>query len=306
MAIRPATPDGFLHRLGFMGPTGSGKSYTALRVALGLASAPDKVILGEFGEERGRHKAYVNAFPHPSGKRFQVGQYETTDAETYADFWNEAEAAGAEYIVTDQFSAEWVNVLREVDEAKARGGNEFAAWGEPSGKHDRAVRRMLRSPCHHFVVLRTKMKYVMVKERNKQGHEVDVPKAVGLKPVQRSGAGKDFTYELTGLILMSPHHSATIVKTMGAPGEGSLDGVEFPMAGDNLIVALRQYTDTLNRPRPEIEAELRRTAAEAVDRGVAKDRQALFDDIDKACRSPRTGDLLQILWRLQERLDGRR
>ena len=171
-------------RLGIMGAAGSGKTYGALRLGLGITSA-EKIFL----VDTERHSAELYAH---LGK-FQTACIERNfDPIVYTDYIHAAEAAGAEIIIIDSLSHAWEGeggALDQVDN-KANGGNSFTAWKDITPKHRSLVDAMLQSPCHIIATLRAKQEYVLEKDE-RTGKTV--PRKVALAPVQRQGMEYEFT-----------------------------------------------------------------------------------------------------------------
>jgi hypothetical protein len=73
--------------------------------------------------------------------------------------------------------------------ANRPGTNSYAAWREVTPDHNALVESLLSSRCHIIVTMRVKTEYVL--ETNDRGKQV--PRKVGLAPVQRDGVEYEFT-----------------------------------------------------------------------------------------------------------------
>jgi hypothetical protein len=73
--------------------------------------------------------------------------------------------------------------------ANRPGTNSYAAWREVTPDHNALVEALLSSRCHMIVTMRVKTEYVL--ETNDRGKQV--PRKVGLAPVQRDGVEYEFT-----------------------------------------------------------------------------------------------------------------
>jgi hypothetical protein len=73
--------------------------------------------------------------------------------------------------------------------ANRPGTNSYAAWREVTPDHNALVEALLSSRCHIIVTMRVKTEYVL--ETNDRGKQV--PRKVGLAPVQRDGVEYEFT-----------------------------------------------------------------------------------------------------------------
>lgn len=187
----PATRKALRLRLGIAGPPGCGKTFTALRIAAALGSKT--AVLDT--EHRSASK-YVG-LPNPDGGEFAFHVHELKDRSprNFVRAMEDAVAAGFHTLILDSFSHEWAGILAHVDELKKV--NSFTAWGEATPLHDSVIDTMLDADLHIIATLRSKMAYVL--EANAKGKQV--PRKVGLAPVQRDGV--DYEFDLFGDMLES-------------------------------------------------------------------------------------------------------
>jgi hypothetical protein len=171
-------------RLALIGPTGSGKTYSALQLAFGLGSKT-----GLIDTENGSGDLYAN-----------VGDYDIISlappytVSSYREAIRAFEEAGYDTIIIDSLSHAWAGEGGLLDksgqlEKSGKVKNSFAAWREITPEHNKLVEEMLGSPCHIIATMRVKTEYVM--EPDARGKMV--PRKVGLAPVQRDGIEYDFT-----------------------------------------------------------------------------------------------------------------
>jgi hypothetical protein len=185
MAFTKASKKRARLRLALIGPGGSGKTYTALRLATSLAQGG---TIAGIDTERGSMSKYANEF------KFDVDDQMATFAPAeYTRRIHEAEKAGYAVIIIDSLSHAWSGIggaLEMVDSAVARtrAHNSFAAWREVTPAHNALVDAMLSSPCHIIVTMRVKTEYVL--EENEKGKKV--PRRIGLAPIQRDGLEYEF------------------------------------------------------------------------------------------------------------------
>lgn len=175
---------GFYLRMGITGPAGSGKTYTALKVATEFGV--DKV--GIIDTEAKSARRYAKAF----SRRFSALELDHFSPQEYIEAIQAAEQAGIEFLVIDSLSHAWVGkggVLEMADQAAKRNktGNSFAAWRDVTPEHNRLVDTILRASMHIIATFRSKTEYVI--DQGPQGKSV--PRKVGLAPIQREG----FEYE---------------------------------------------------------------------------------------------------------------
>lgn len=168
-------------RIGLCGPAGSGKTYSALKVAFGIGGK-----IAVIDTEHGSAELYSH-----------LGEYDVArieppfTPEKYTALIHEAEKAGYDTIVIDSLSHAWAGQggLLEFVDNKSASANKFAAWREATPKHNALVESILQSKSHIIATMRSKTEYVV--EQNEKGKAV--PRKVGMAPVQRDGMEYEFT-----------------------------------------------------------------------------------------------------------------
>jgi hypothetical protein len=165
--FRPAAREDVSLLIGLSGGTGSGKTYSAMRLAKGIAGdRPFAVIDTE--ASRARH--YADQF------RFDHGDLMppfTPDA--YANAIAAADAAKYPVIVVDSASHEWAGEggVLEAQEAELyrmakddynrREACKMASWIKPKTAHKHMVQRLLQVRAHLILCFRAEPKIEMVK-----------------------------------------------------------------------------------------------------------------------------------------------
>jgi dephospho-CoA kinase len=150
--FRPAKRENVPLLIGLAGGTGSGKTYTALRLAKGIAG---DVPFALIDTETGRAKAYADQF------RFDHGDLSAPfRPDRYLEAITAADKAGYPVIVVDSMSHEhagdgglldWHDEIldkRAGDDWKKREALTMLAWVEPKGSHKRMVQRLLQLRAH--------------------------------------------------------------------------------------------------------------------------------------------------------------
>ncbi len=132
-------------RLALVGTTGSGKTYTALRVARGIAEEMGGGLVGLIDSERESASLYADEFD------FITAPIRTGNPNEYIDRINEAKREGVDVLVIDSMSHAWIGqegALRLVDQAaaKTQSKNTFAAWRTVTPQHDAFVGAVLDYP----------------------------------------------------------------------------------------------------------------------------------------------------------------
>jgi len=193
---------GFYLRVALCGPPGSGKSYSALALATELGF--DKI--GVIDTENRSARRYARSF----GKRFQSLELATFSPRDYIEAIRVAEAGGIEVLIIDSLSHAWAGkggILEQVDaSARRERGNSFAGWRTATPEHNRLVEALIQCRMHLIVTMRVKVEWVLEKDE-KTGK--NVPRKVGMAPVQREGL--EYEFDVVGDI--DDRHDLVITKS---------------------------------------------------------------------------------------------
>jgi nucleoside-triphosphatase THEP1 len=202
MGFKKATKSAAKLRLGLVGPAGSGKTMTALRIAHGLGGR-----IAVIDTERGSASLY-------SGERgldFDVLELDSYEAEHFVGAIRQAEQAGYEVLIIDSLSHAWAGkggILEFVDQAAKRsGGGSFSGWRDATPRHNQLVDAILGAKLHVICTLRSKVEHVI-----EQVNGRTQVRKVGLQPVQRDG----LEYEFTVVADVTQDHELIITKTRAA------------------------------------------------------------------------------------------
>jgi hypothetical protein len=170
-SFRPAVRENVPLLIGLAGGTGSGKTFTALRLAKGIAGDKPFALIDT---EASRAKAYAEQFRFDHGDLtppFRPGRY--------LEAIVEADKAGYPVIVVDSASHEHAGeggLLDWHDEVLDRmAGNDYAkrermtmaAWIEPKMEHKRFLQRLLQLRSHLILCFRAESKIEIAKENGK-------------------------------------------------------------------------------------------------------------------------------------------
>ena len=211
-------------RLAITGPAGSGKTYGALLIALGL-EGKIAVIDTENGS--------ANLYAH-------LGDFDTCqltppfDPRKYIQTIHEAENEGYNVIIIDSLSHEWageggsLSLQGKIANTKYR-GNTYAAWRDVTPLHDALIQTILASPCHIIATMRSKTDYA-----NDNGK----PIKVGLAPVQRDG----MDYEFSLVFDLNNEHTVTVSKDRTSLFDGQSFSLS-PEVGSKLLEWLNSGKD---------------------------------------------------------------
>jgi hypothetical protein len=231
--IRKAQRQGARLLIQLSGVSGSGKTFTALQLAYGLAgNNADKVVMIDTENRRG--SLYANALPQPFNI---IDFYAPFSPARYIQAIEAACNAGAEVIVIDSVTHEW----------ESEGGCEWIAnqsrfpdWKRAKAEHKRFMTYMLQSPAHIIACTRAREKVDFSDPKN--------PRPLGIQPIQE----KNFSYEATVSLLM--HDQGVRQDVLKCPAElASVLGRGQGYLGANDGLALRQWVDGGARIDPAIE-----------------------------------------------------
>lgn len=182
LKLRKASKKKVKIRAGFSGPSGFGKSYSALLVAYGLCGDWNRIAL--IDSENNSADLYSDLGPFnvlPIKAPFSPEMYQEAIHACEAD-------EDIEVIIIDSISHEWEGVGGCLEIVESLGG-KYQNWAQVTPRHQAFITAITDSRCHVFTTVRRKQDYEMSKDNN---GKIKVEKA-GLKEVTREG----FEYELT-------------------------------------------------------------------------------------------------------------
>lgn len=218
-------------RLALSGPSGSGKSYSALMIAKGLGG-----------------KVAVIDTEHGSASLYSpLADFDTLELtppytpERYIEAIHAAEQAGYDVLIVDSITHEWkgaggvLEIVDTLSRAKYR-GNSYAAWGEADPRHRKFIDAMLQSPMHVIATMRSKTAYVEAEVKGRKTYQ-----KAGMAPEQRDGVEYEFTVVFD---LNNDGHLATASKDRTTMFTDPL--VLTPEVGEQL----RDWLDSGEAPAP--------------------------------------------------------
>ncbi|WP_433748311.1 AAA family ATPase [Paenibacillus amylolyticus] len=206
MLIRKAQRKVTKARIGMTGPSGSGKTLSALLMSYGMTGDWEKIgLVDTENRSADLYAETMKAGVHiPEFPKIDLDPPYTT--EKYIEAIKAFEDYGVDVIIIDSLSHAWAGEggLLEQKDTMSKSKNSFAAWGELTPKQNKMVESILKSKCHIFVTMRSKTEYVL--EANDKGKQV--PRKIGMAPVQRDG----LEYEFTLVMDLTADHIATVSK----------------------------------------------------------------------------------------------
>ena len=235
-----------------VGSSGSGKSYSALRLATGLYKKVGGTGIAVIDTESGRIKYYANEF------NFDVLELdEPFMPEKYIEAIDAAVDAGYKVIIIDSTSHEW-NYLTQQAQSSPNG---FNAWAKLKPRHRRFTEKILNAPAHIIATGRGKDEYV-VEEKNGK----NVPKKVGVGVQQEKDA--EYEYTITFNIIQDTH-----IAESTKDNTHIFDG-KFEVLTEKHGEALYDWANSGDTPAPKsVKAEDTRNLKE-----VLEEIKATFED----------------------------
>lgn len=164
-------------------PSGGGKTYSALRLATGIAKKCGSRVAA-IDTENGRIRYYAEEFDFDD---MQLS--EPYSPEKYMTAIDEAVKDGYKVLVIDSLTHEWNFCLDLVNNMP--GTNSYTKWKTVTPRHDAFKEKILQSPIYIIATVRGKDEYVLEDSNGKK-----VPKKVGLGYSQRDGLEFDYTVTL--------------------------------------------------------------------------------------------------------------
>lgn len=209
-----ATRESILLRMSLTGPTGSGKTKTAMIVASRMVERMGTGPLFVIDSENRSALRYAWSPRSQSGHRFKHCPMPEDDysPQAYMAALDYCEAQGAGVILMDSISHAWsgINgVLELVDQAadNSRSKNKFSeGWKTMTPIQNRFIQRIIGSSAHVLFTMRAKVEWII--QENDRGKKE--PVKVGLAPVQREGV--DYEPDI-GVDLTAPDNVLVVNKS---------------------------------------------------------------------------------------------
>lgn len=185
--IRPVERGGSKPIIGIAGTSGSGKTYTALKIARGMVNKASEI--GFIDTENGRGALYHDIL---DGK-FKIGDlYAPFSPSRYSEAIKEFIASGIKVLVIDSVSHEWEGEggCDDIAQAAILAGKKMANWVGAKRQHKAFMNTVLYSNVPIICCLRAREKTDF--------KNPDKPVSLGVQPI----CEKNFMFEMTASILM--------------------------------------------------------------------------------------------------------
>lgn len=203
--------------IGLFGPAGSGKTFSALRLATGIQSVTGGDIYAIDTEAR-RMLHYASNF------RFKHIQFDAPFGSLdYLAAMRQCVAAGAKVIIIDSFSHEHSSeggyLMSQAAELDRMAGNDYAkrdrvkmaAWIKPAQARSQMINGILQLNANLIMCYRAKEKTKPVKVQN---GKVEI-REMGFMPI----SGDEILFEMTANCLLLPHANGIPTWQSEEPGE---------------------------------------------------------------------------------------
>lgn len=193
------------------GPSGGGKTKTALRLAVGLAGKDGKIVGIDTEAKRMTHYADQHKFDHGD-------MLPPFSPHHYLEAIDAADKAGYAVIIIDSATHEWAGdggcLDMQEKELERMAGNDWAkrervkmaAWIKPKMEHKKMMSRLLQCRAHVIMCFRAEEKVEI--RKGPDGKQMIVP--IGFQPI----CEKNMPYEATVSFLLADtkNHLPTPIK----------------------------------------------------------------------------------------------
>ena len=241
--IRKAQRSKAKARVAVAGPSGAGKTYSALLMAFGIVGPGGKVILLDSEKRSGDLYAHL-------------GDYEVIELDApyspdkYIDAIKFAESFKPDCIIVDSLTHAWAGeggILDIQGRIAASGkGNSYTAWRTVTPKHNQLVEAILESKCHMICTVRSKTAYV---QQMGTGGKTEIKKC-GMEAIQRDG----LEYEFTVFLDIAIDHNASSSKDRTSLFDGRYFVITQKI-GEELRDWLNAGTDIVELPVEPLQPE---------------------------------------------------
>jgi hypothetical protein len=170
-------------RLAIAGPTGSGKTFTALLLAKGIGG---RIAVADTENSSAELYDDLVEFEHANIQPPYT-------PEKFISVIKAAENAGFDTLILDSITHEWSGVggcLEMVDKLSSTTfkGNSWGAWSQVTPQHRKFIDAMLQSSINIIVTMRSKMETIQTNDNGKKKVE-----KIGMKAEQRDGIEYEFS-----------------------------------------------------------------------------------------------------------------
>lgn len=253
--IKPAKRGGSKAIIGIAGVSGSGKTFTALKIARGMVKNASKIGLLDTENKRG--SLYADILDGP----FMIGDlYPPFSPSRFSSAIKEFQDAGVEVLVIDSGSHEWESSggCDDIANAPKADGTErkVANWIGAKREHKKFMNALLHCDMNIIVCLRAREKTDFKNPKE--------PVSLGIQPIQE----KNFMFEMTVSLLMEDQgKKQTFLKIPFFLKEAFGSGKDY--LGEKTGKAIIQWLNTGEKEDPEIK-RIKSEMTMAAENGLAE------------------------------------
>lgn len=168
-------------RIGLSGPSGFGKTYSALLLAYGITNDWNKIAIIDTENKSASLYSHLGDFN-------VLSLEEPYSPERYLKAIKLCEESDVEIIIIDSISQEWQGKGGCLEIHEQLGGR-FNDWGKVTPRHNAFIDAIVQSKCHIITTTRRKVDYSLDQDSNGKTKVMKL----GMKEITREG----FEYELT-------------------------------------------------------------------------------------------------------------
>lgn len=168
-------------RIGLSGPSGYGKTYSALLLAFGITNNWSKIAVIDTENNSASLYSHLGDFN-------VLSLEEPYSPQRYIEAIKTCENADMEVIIIDSISHEW-NSTGGILEMHEKLGGRFQDWAKITPYHNSFIDGILQSKCHVITSTRRKVDYSLDRDMNGKTKVMKL----GTKEITREG----YEYELT-------------------------------------------------------------------------------------------------------------
>lgn len=228
-------------RLGLSGPSGFGKTYSALLLAYGMTKDWSKIAVIDSEQESSSLYSDLGNFN-------VLSLDEPYSPERYIEAIKVCENANIECIIIDSVSHEW-NGKGGCLQIHEQLGGRFQDWAKITPRHQAFLDAILHSKCHIITTTRRKVDYSLDTGSNGRTKVVKH----GTKEITREG----YEYELTvNFELINDNHLIKVSKDRTGLFDGKPEFVITPKTGEKLLAWCNSNTLSQEEVKTKIEEAL--------------------------------------------------
>lgn len=195
------------------GPSGGGKSFSALRLAFAMIARGMGSRVAVIDTENESASLYAGEAPDGVPWEYDTLNLKSYGPDSYTGAMNLAFKSGFDILLIDSLSHAWTGEGGALDLVDKKGGNRFTGWKDVTPLHRRMVDTIINAPIHVIVTMRSKTEYVL--ETDERGKSV--PRRIGVAPIQREGM--EYEFDVYGSLDWT--HQIRVTKSRCRPMDGA-------------------------------------------------------------------------------------